>query len=142
MSRKSARKHTYKLVFQLGFFDSSAFESLPEIYLDRYENFDPIDAEFVNEEYFGIVEHLEHIDNIIEKYTKGWTISRLNKTDLAALRLGVYEMIYVPNMTVPIVANEIVQLAKIFGTEDSPGYVNGVLAQIGKEIESGMINAE
>lgn len=77
----------------------------------------------------GTAGHLPEIDRIIEESSEGWKLSRLTKVDLTLLRLAVYEMKF-ENLPSGIAINEAVELAKRYGTDKSPAFVNGVLAKI------------
>ncbi|EUB16099.1 transcription antitermination factor NusB [Shuttleworthella sp. MSX8B] len=77
----------------------------------------------------GAAGHLPEIDRIIEESSEGWKLSRLTKVDLTLLRLAVYEMKF-ENLPSGIAINEAVELAKRYGTDKSPAFVNGVLAKI------------
>ena len=70
------------------------------------------------------------IDELLEKYSKGWKLSRMNKVDLTILRLGVYEMKYDEDIPERVAINEAVELAKKFGGDESPAFVNAVLAKL------------
>lgn len=77
----------------------------------------------------GAAGHLPEIDRIIEESSEGWKLSRLTKVDLTLLRLAVYEMKF-ENLPSGIAINEAVELAKRYGTDKSPAFVNGILAKI------------
>jgi N utilization substance protein B len=76
------------------------------------------------------MEHLEELDGILNEYSRGWKTSRMNRVDLTALRLAVYEMKFEPDVPVGVSINEAVEIAKNFGGEDSSSFVNGVLGKI------------
>lgn len=79
-----------------------------------------------------VLSNISKIDNSIEKAAPTWPIEKLNKIDLAVLRLAVYELTY--TKTPPkVVIDEAVELAKEFGSENSGPFVNGVLGTILKE---------
>ena len=80
-----------------------------------------------------ILANKEHIDERIQKSAPTWPIDKLNKIDLAVLRLAIYEM---EKGTVPpkVVIDEAVELAKEYGGESSPSFVNGVLGSVFKEL--------
>ena len=74
--------------------------------------------------------HLTEIDEKINNITDGWKTSRMGKVDLAIIRLAVYEILFDEDVPTSVAINEAVELAKQFGTDDSPSFVNGVLAKI------------
>ena len=77
-----------------------------------------------------MTEKVEEIDTILNEKTTGWKTTRMNKIDLAILRLAVYEMKWDEEVPQKVAINEAVELAKKFSGEEGPAFVNGVLARI------------
>ena len=75
-------------------------------------------------------EKLSDIDGRINAVAKGWKTERMGKAELAIIRLAVYEMLYDEDVPVKVAINEAVELAKKFGGDDSPAFVNGILAKL------------
>ena len=73
---------------------------------------------------------IPEIDEKINEVAKGWKTQRMGKADLSILRLAVYEMKYDEEIPVNVAINEAVELAKKFGSDDSPAFVNGILAKL------------
>jgi transcription antitermination protein NusB len=78
----------------------------------------------------GVSEHLAHIDDLITSHLQGWTLDRLPAVDRAILRVAVWELLYAEDVPEPVAVDEAVQLAKELSTDESPGFVNGVLGQV------------
>jgi N utilization substance protein B len=78
----------------------------------------------------GVSEHLAHIDDLISSHLQGWTLDRLPAVDRAILRVAVWELLYAEDVPEPVAVDEAVQLAKELSTDDSPGFVNGVLGHV------------
>lgn len=78
----------------------------------------------------GVSEHAAHIDDLITVHLRGWTLDRLPAVDRAILRVSVWELLHAADVPEPVVVDEAVQLAKELSTDDSPGFVNGVLGQV------------
>jgi N utilization substance protein B len=78
----------------------------------------------------GVSEHLTHIDELISSHLQGWTLDRLPAVDRAILRVAVWELLYADDVPEPVAVDEAVQLAKELSTDDSPGFVNGVLGHV------------
>lgn len=87
----------------------------------------------------GVWELQEELDKIVVKFSQNWRVQRIAKTDLTVLRLGLYEMLHRPDVPVKVAINEAVELAKQFGDESSPGFVNGILDAAAKALEHGQI---
>ena len=78
----------------------------------------------------GVGEHLAHVDDLISSHLQGWTLDRLPAVDRAILRVSVWELLYADDVPEPVAVDEAVRLAKELSTDDSPGFINGVLGQI------------
>lgn len=74
--------------------------------------------------------HNKDVDNIIQKYSNGWDISRLVKIDKDILRIAITELLYTQGAPVKVVVDEAVELAKKYSTDDSSSFVNGILAKV------------
>lgn len=83
--------------------------------------------------FLGTQEHLKSIDTRIATHAHGYTLPRLAAVDRALLRLGIYEILFEPDVPPAVVINEIVEMAKRFSTEDSAPFINGILGAIVKE---------
>jgi len=82
----------------------------------------------------GVIENIQTIDKTIKEHLKNWDISRLNRVDLAILRMSVYTLIYQNDIAPSIVIDEAIRISKEFGTDDSFRFVNGVLDGIHKTL--------
>jgi transcription antitermination protein NusB len=81
----------------------------------------------------GVVARREEIDRLIEEHAEGWTLQRMPAVDRAVLRLGIYELLWMPDVPDAVAIDEAVELAKLLSTDDSPRFVNGILAQLLRE---------
>jgi transcription antitermination protein NusB len=78
----------------------------------------------------GVSEHAAHLDDLIASHLQGWALERLPAVDRAILRVAVWELLHADDVPGPVAVDEAVQLAKELSTDDSPGFVNGVLGQV------------
>jgi len=78
----------------------------------------------------GITEHGDEIDELIETYSQGWTIARMPAIDRALLRIGLWEILFNDQVPDSVAIAEAVESAKVHSTEDSAGFVNGLLGRI------------
>ena len=85
----------------------------------------------------GIEERAEEIDALITRHARDWALDRLPTIDRQVLRLSTYELIGVPDLPLAVVIDEAVELAKLYSTEDSARFVNGVLSAIAAEVRTG-----
>ncbi len=78
----------------------------------------------------GVSRHAAHIDELISSHLQGWTLERLPAVDRAILRVAVWELLHADDVPEPVAVDEAVELAKELSTDESPGFVNGVLGQV------------
>lgn len=97
-------------------------------------NLEEVDLEYLIHTLRGVEENTKVLDEHIEKYLKKWTINRLAKVDLAILRLCSYEILLSSEVPDNVAINEGVELAKKYGDEKSPAFINAVLDKIAKEM--------
>ena len=95
------------------------------------------DPSFTWELVTGVVQHLQEINQIIEKAAPEWPIDQISIIDRNVLRIGLYELLYSDKAAVPpkVAINEAIELAKSFGGESSGKFINGVLGTVFKEID-------
>jgi N utilization substance protein B len=79
-----------------------------------------------------LLKYRGQIDRYIDEYSIGWKASRMAKTDIAVLRLSAAEILYMDDIPTAVSINEAVDLAKKYGTEEGPRFINGILAKIAK----------
>lgn len=82
----------------------------------------------------GVETETEQLDSYIERLAKGWTIKRMPVMDVVVLRVALYELIHQPTVPRAVILSEAVDLASLYGTDDSPRFVNGLLAAAADEI--------
>jgi len=87
----------------------------------------------------GVWERQQELDEVIVKYSQNWRVQRIAKTDLTILRLGLFEMLHRADVPVKVAINEAVELAKQFGDDHSPGFINGILDAAAKAMDHGQI---
>jgi transcription antitermination protein NusB len=90
--------------------------------------------DFARELVSGYEAHAEAIDGMIRKVSEHWRLERMPRVDRNILRLAAYELMFLPEVPRKVTLNEAVELAKRYGGEGSPGFVNGVLDRIASEV--------
>ena len=118
------------MVFGLEFNTADEMPQQLEMYFDQLEEAKEKDREYIQKKAQAVAERKEEIDKLINEHTTGWKTTRMNKVDLTILRLAVYEMKWDDDVPVPVAINEAVELAKRFGGDEGPSFINGVLARI------------
>ena len=134
MSRKTAREVAFKIIFASNFQNEEITpEDMIDALLKETEKNDDVNEEdmnYIKEVVHGVYENMKSLDEKISTHLKGWTMERICKTDLAILRLAIYEILYREDIPYKVSVNEAVELAKAFSEDGSPAFVNGVLAEI------------
>ncbi len=82
----------------------------------------------------GVVEFRAVIDKELTETAKNWSVARMAPVDLSILRIGTYELLYCPDVPVPVVIDEAIEIAKRYGTKESPAFINGLLDKIAKNL--------
>ena len=130
MNRRSLREQVFKLLFRVEFIEREEMEEQCHLFLEHEEvAMSEEDETHIIEKYKAIHEKLEEIDSMINEKAKGWNTDRMGKVDLTVIRLAVYEMKYDETIPDGVAINEAVELAKLYGQDESAGFVNGVLAK-------------
>lgn len=135
MTRTEGRTLAFELLYSLEIQKVAKEEQIDQVNLFLEEN--NIEEEkvldYIRQTVEGIANQEEEIKKMISKNLKEkWDISRISKVNLALLKLAIYEMIY-SKLPYKVVVNEVVELAKKYGEEQSPSFINGILANIIKE---------
>lgn len=133
MDRRTERKNSFCLIFSLGFDHQYDLQDFLDNYIE-YQNIElkEKNKKFIWSLYNGTHEKLENIDKIISKNLKEWSLNRLNKVDLAILRLAVFEIFFFETPE-KVAINEALELAKEYSSDESPSFINGVLAGLVKK---------
>jgi len=84
----------------------------------------------------GTIENIKTVDKMIADHLENWDITRLNRVDLAILRMSVYTLMFQNDIAPSIIIDEAIGISKEFGTDDSFRFVNGVLDSIRKTVQS------
>ena len=154
MKRSEVREHIFKIVFRTSFYPNEEWKEQEELYLDQlsislankwkeshsiemyiapYEDaVRKIEKEMkeIGVRAEAIMAQLEEVDSVIEGISEGWKIGRIGKVELAILRVAVYEIQKDEEIPTGVAINEAVELAKVYGTEKSAKFVNGLLAKL------------
>ncbi|RBP02591.1 transcription antitermination factor NusB [Rossellomorea aquimaris] len=125
MKRRVAREKALQALFQI---DMSGIE--PDVALTNVLEEDQEMDAYLQQLVLGFIENQERIDGHIRENLEKWSFDRLAKVDRNILRLGVYELLFVEDVPNNVVINEAVEIAKIFGDDQSSKFINGVLSKV------------
>ena len=146
MIRRIAREMVLQSLFQIDFTKcepETALQAALEYQKEGDEDKTVVDAhkeeeltkamEYAQKLMDGILSNVEAVDESIGKYAIDWTVERMPATDRNILRIAAYEMLFAEEKLAPGVAiNEAVEIAKLYGTEESPRFINGILGKMVK----------
>jgi transcription antitermination protein NusB len=125
-ARSKARKRALDVLFECEVRGLPLGATLDE----RVVAADPPVNEYTVQLIRGIAEHQERIDELVSTYAQGWSIERMPAVDRNALRIGVFEVMYVDDVPDAVAVSEALVLVRDLSTDDSPAFVNGVLGNI------------
>lgn len=136
MKRRELREHIFQLLFRVEFNAQEEMQEQIGLFVDDMKEETDVtekDQVYIQEKYGRIIEKLPEIDELLEKSSSGWKTSRMGKVELTILRLAVYEMKYDEDIPEKVAINEAVELSKKFGGDESPAFINGVLAKLAEK---------
>ena len=133
MNRRLAREIAFSVVFE------TRFQKDLDV-AEVYETAKTV-REFEEDSYirgivFGVHEHKEQLDNLIEKFSHGWKRNRISPVSLAVMEVAVYEMLYCEDIPSAVSINEALELVKTYDEENARAFVNGILNAVSKDIEA------
>jgi N utilization substance protein B len=131
MNRTKSREQAFKLLYSMEIQKENNEEQL-ELYFENNEITDEKTKEYIKDVWNGVESNKEAINNKISSNLKAeWKLERLSKVDLSLLKLAIYEMLY-KDIPFKVAINEVIELAKKYGEDNSASFINGILASIVK----------
>ena len=135
MKRTEAREQAFRLLYSLQLMDEKNIEEQLDIFIQENEINDKDGIDYIKDIIIGTDKYNTEIEKAISENIKSdWNINRISKIDLTLLKLGIYEIVY-SKLPYKVVIDEVVELAKKYGDDNSKSFVNGVLASIVKKSE-------
>ena len=132
MTRRELRENTFVMLFHKEFHDIDEMQEQFELYFEKKAPMSEKDETYVSERVYDILSKLNEIDSDIEEASESWTISRMSKIDLSIMRLAYYEMRFDETVPLQVAINDAVEIAKLYGGDNSPSFINGVLGKLAK----------
>ena len=131
MTRRELREKTFMLLFRADFHDGEELPEQIELYFETQGiTVEGKDREYVENKVNDIILHMSELDKDIDDASESWELSRIDKVSLTILRLAYYEIKFEEDIPEGVSINEAVELAKKFGQDDAPSFVNGVLGKL------------
>lgn len=131
MGRKTARDAAFKALFWLDCTGGDPENALA--YLGRELTCSGPDMTFARDLVYGVLAHRVRLDGIMAGLSRDWQVRRMPYVDRNIMRLALFEILYRPDIPAVVAANEAVELAKMYGGEESGRFVNGIVGQVVKE---------
>jgi transcription antitermination protein NusB len=125
-ARSKARKRALDLLYAAELRGEGAGDALDRAIAEGEEPTNDYTVTLVR----GVVEHAARIDELLATYSEAWTLDRMPAVDRNVLRLGVYELLYAPDVPDGVAVSEAMALVRELSTDESPPFVNGVLGNI------------
>jgi N utilization substance protein B len=129
-ARSKARKRAVDLLYEADLRGTDVVCLLSE----RIALADPPINDYTVDLIEGVAQHKSRIDSMLGTYAEGWTLMRMPGVDRAILRLATFELLYRSDIPAAVSIDEAVELAKSLSTDESPRFVNGVLARVHREL--------
>lgn len=130
MTRRELREHTFKMLFRSEFYPQEELAEQVTWYLDDVEDATSEEKMYLDERTNKIYEKLSELDTAINEVAEGWKTKRMSKVDLTLIRLALFEIRYDDSVPEKVAINEAVEIAKLYGGNESPAFVNGILAKL------------
>lgn len=130
MTRREMREHTFRLLFLKEFYNEEDLGGQVKLYLEEFEDMPEEAKEELGTRVRQIYVRVEELDGQINDVAEGWKTRRMGKVDLTIIRLALYEILHDDAVPEKVAINEAVELAKKFGGDDSPSFINGVLGKL------------
>lgn len=135
MNRSATREEAFKLLYSIEIQKENPQEQM-KLYFENEEISDEETKKYIHKIVNGIEENIIQIEKkISDNLKKDWKIERISKVDLVLLKLAIYEMLYT-DTPYKVAINEVIEIAKRYGEDNSPNFINGILASIVKESEN------
>jgi N utilization substance protein B len=130
--RRKAREFALQMLYQFDFNrEKNLQELLDEFWAER--EISPDIQPFCNRLVEGTLSVLDDLDSRIRSCAENWSLERISVVDRNILRIAIFELLYVDDVPVRVTLNEAIEIAKKFGQEESPAFVNGILDRIVRE---------
>ena len=129
--RRAARKVVLKALFAHQFTCDNPRKTLERVIKTNQLKNDNID--FMNKLFHCVIENSDFSEKLIKSHLQNWEIGRVAKVDRLLLRMGICEIFFMESIPPKVSISEMVEISKIYSTDESPGFINGVLDAIYKE---------
>lgn len=131
-NRRKLREHAVQILYSTDYWDITPNQALEQHGVYYCE--EPVEDPFLCAIIEGIVNHKEDIDEMIRQSSTNWRLERMAIVDRNILRMATYELLHLLDVPRKVAINEAIEVAKKYGGDDSPSFINGILDRIALEV--------
>ncbi len=133
-ARRLGREMALQMLYASDLNPANEHPFIPRELEDSRTQYESVD--FAEELVKGVTENRTTIDELLTAKSKNWSLVRMARVDLSILRIAIFELLYRSDIPRNVTINEAIEVAKKFGTEDSPSFINGILDEIATGLTS------
>ena len=136
--RRNAREGVLEALFAQEY-----SEEKPKLVLDRVLNSNPNrkkNSEFIEILFFCVIDNVGWADDLIKLHLQNWEFSRVAQVDRLLLRMGICEIFFIEEVPPKVSISEMVEISKVYSTDESPSFINGILDAVYKDFQKKEIN--
>ena len=130
LTQHEIRERIFAMIFCNEFRNEDEMPEQLAFYLENFDDMTAINREKIRSKASDVIAKKDELDNKINSVAKGWKTSRMSKVDLSIIRLALYEILFEDDIPNVVSINEAVELAKSYGGNSSPSFINGILARL------------
>ncbi|MCL2760352.1 MAG: transcription antitermination factor NusB [Desulfuromonadales bacterium] len=130
--RRAGREHALQILYGMGLNPASPEEAI-RLFWESHKAPASVRS-FADSLITGVLGNMERIDAEIAAKSPNWSISRMSRIDLAVLRIAVFELLFREDIPKNVTINEAIEIGKVFGSEDTSAFVNGILDEIARTL--------
>lgn len=137
MLRSQVREEVFKILFRFPFTDKTDMAEQIDFSMEELEGKSEENLTYIRNKVNAILEQIDTIDAHISECCEGWNLNRIGKSEIAIMRIAVYEILFEEDVPNRVAINEAVELSKLYCDEDAKGFVNAVLGKVEKSTDAG-----
>ncbi len=131
-NRRRLREHAVQILYGTDYWDITSEQALDQ-HKVHFSN-EPMEDPFLVDMIDGIINHKDAIDDMIREFSTNWRLERMAIVDRNILRMATYELLHLRDVPRKVAINEAIEVAKKYGGDDSPSFINGILDRIALEV--------
>ena len=137
--RRKARQVALEILYEVDCAEHPADDVITRRLVDEEDPLDEATEAFLREMIHGVIQHQAALDSVIHKYAPEWPVDQMAIIDRNILRMAIFEIAIDEHTPLKVAINEAVELAKIYGSDSAPRFVNGVLGTLASTSQSALV---